>query len=509
MLKEFISNAALLIASFSLMGVLFKDKPLYPTSPLSTKLYWGTCFGILGNVLMSFSFQVGPDIYADLRHLAIVIAGAFGGYIPAIIAAALISIGRICLFGFNHSALLPAVAALLTGVVCGVISKLNIHRTAKAFTMNLCGLLIISIVFIIRIEDAAVLKNVLSLHCLISLVGGVFGYHFFVFVVDSNETQHQLKHSLFKVKETEERFRLLAEYSSDMITMHNDQAEYIYISPAVKEVIHFEYPELLGKTLETFIHPDDVERTNSMFQRALQKGSAESTHRYRSKFGDYIWIESTLKSVPYQEEGEKKVIIVSRNITNRKLTEQKLQEANELLNRLSYMDGLTGIANRRYFDETLLREWAKAINLHTPITLVMFDIDYFKKYNDTYGHLKGDFCLQKIAQAINDLFPEPSNCTFCRYGGEEFALILPSSNGENGLEIAQQIKETVQSLKVPHKSSEIADIITLSIGIASMYPTKLNHPDLLIKAADSSLYLSKTRGRNTISINELSWKDSK
>ena len=347
------------------------------------------------------------------------------------------------------------------------------------------------------------------MHYLISLAGGLFGYHFFVFVVDSNETQHQLKHSLFKVKETEERFRLLAEYSSDMITMHNDQAEYIYISPAVKEVIHFEYPELLGKTLETFIHPDDIERTNSMFQRALLEGSAESTHRYRSKFGDYIWIESTLKSVPYQEEGEKKVIIVSRNITNRKLTEQKLQEANELLNRLSYMDGLTGIANRRYFDETLLREWTNAINLHTPITLVMFDIDYFKKYNDTYGHLKGDFCLQKIAQAINDLFPEPTNCTFCRYGGEEFALILPSINGENGLEIAQQIQETVQSLKVPHKSSEIADIITLSIGIAFMYPTKLNHPDSLIKAADSALYLSKTRGRNTISINEPSWKDFK
>jgi diguanylate cyclase (GGDEF)-like protein/PAS domain S-box-containing protein len=500
MLKEFVSNAALLIASFSLMGVLFKNKQLHPHSPLSTKLYWGICFGILGNVLMSFSIQVSPDNYADLRHLAVVIAGAFGGYIPALITATLIALGRITLFGFSSSAFLPASGALLTGIICGIISKLTINRTLKAFMMNFCGLLIISIIFIIRIDDAETLKNVLTMHYLISFVGGLFGYHFFVFVVESNETQNQLKHSLFKVKETEERFRLLSEYSSDMITLHNEQAEYIYISPAVKEVIHFEYPELLGKKLETFIHPDDIERINVMFKKALQEGSAESTHRFRSKFGGYVWIESTLKSVPYQEEGEKKVIIVSRNITNRKLTEQKLQEANELLNRLSYMDGLTGIANRRYFDETLLREWSNAVDHQTPITLVMFDIDYFKKYNDTYGHLKGDFCLQTIAKAVNQLFPEPSSSSFCRYGGEEFALILPIANSEQGLKVAQQVKETVHQLKVPHKSSEIADIITLSIGIATMYPTKSTIPDSIIKAADSALYLSKSKGRNTISI---------
>jgi diguanylate cyclase (GGDEF)-like protein len=130
----------------------------------------------------------------------------------------------------------------------------------------------------------------------------------------------------------------------------------------------------------------------------------------------------------------------------------------------------------------------------------MFDIDYFKKYNDTYGHLKGDFCLQTIAQAVNQLFPESSSCTFCRYGGEEFALILPIANCERGLQVAQQVKETVHQLKVPHKSSEIADIITLSIGIATMYPTESTIPDSIIKAADSALYLSKSKGRNTISI---------
>jgi len=502
MLKDFVSNATLLIASFSIMGVLFKDKPLYFFSPFSTKLYWGLCFGVLGNILMSYSIQVNSTIIADLRHLAIVIAAAFGGYIPALISAFLIALGRIILFGFSQGSILPSIGALLIGILCGGISKLNINRTSKAFMMNLIGLFIISIIFIIVIDDFQILKNVLAIHYLISLIGGFIAYHSFVFVFNSNEAQNQLKQSLIKLKETEERFRLIAEYSSDMITMHNEQAEYIYISPAVKEIIHYEYPELLGKKMENFIHPDDIELTNEMFASALIDGVAECTYRYRSNFGGYVWIESTLKSVHFQEDGSKRVIIVSRNITERKLTEQKLQEANVLLNRLSYMDGLTGISNRRYFDETLEKEWSESLLYHSPLSLIMFDIDYFKKYNDTYGHLTGDFCLQSIAQAIKGLIPDSSGYTFCRYGGEEFALILSATKTEDEINMAHKIQKTVQSLKIPHMSSEIADIVTISIGLATLVPSSSTKPQDLIKAADSALYLSKTKGRNTISIHQ-------
>ncbi|EKN62480.1 hypothetical protein BABA_25696 [Neobacillus bataviensis LMG 21833] len=501
MFRDFVSNATLLIASFSIMGMIFKNKPLQYSSPISTKLYWGLCFGFLGNILMMFSIQVSSTIIADLRHLAIVIAAAFGGFIPALIAAFLIALGRIILFGFSQTSLLPSISALLIGIFCGVISKVNINRTTKAFIMNLIGLFIISTIFIIRIDDFQILKNLLTLHFLISLLGGFIAYHFFVFVVDSNEAHIQVKQNLIKLKETEERFRLIAEYSSDMITMHNEKTEYIYISPAVEEIIHFEYPELLGEKMENFIHSDDIERTNEMFAKALCDGVAECTYRFRTKSGDYVWIESKLKSVHFQEDGSKKVIIVSRNITERKLTEEKLHEANELLNRLSYMDGLTGISNRRFFDETLKKEWSESLVLQAPLTLIMFDIDYFKKYNDTYGHLTGDFCLQSIAQAIKGLISEASGYTLCRYGGEEFALILPSTTTEGGMKMAHTIQRTVQSLKIPHISSEIANIVTLSIGLASMVPTSTSKPHLLIKEADTALYLSKTNGRNTISTN--------
>jgi PAS domain S-box-containing protein len=323
MLKDFVSNGAILIASFSIMGVLFKDKPIHTNSSYSSKLYLGLCFGVLGNVLMLFSIQINPSTIADLRHLAIVIAATFGGVIPALLSALLIAAGRILFFGINESSVLGAIGALLTGILCGGMSKLTISRTLKAFLMNLIGLVFVSIIFILRIENNQILKNVLTMHYLISFIGGFLAYLFFDIVVKSYEAQNQLKHSLIKLKETEERFRLIAEYSSDMITMHNENREYKYISPAVKEIIHYEYPDLLGKRMELFIHPDDISLTRDMFEKALEEGSANSTYRYRTKTGDYIWIESALKSVHFEEDGSKKVIIVSRNITDRKVTEQK------------------------------------------------------------------------------------------------------------------------------------------------------------------------------------------
>jgi diguanylate cyclase (GGDEF)-like protein/PAS domain S-box-containing protein len=421
-----------------------------------------------------------------------------------LIAAVFIAAGRILLFGINESSLLGSIGALLTGILCGGISNINASRTLKAFLMNLIGLVFASIIFIIRIDDIHTLKNVLTIHYLISFIGGFLAYQFFVFVVNSYEAQSQLKHSVIKLKETEERFRLIAEYSSDMITMHNEKAEYIYISPAVKEMIHFEYPELLGKKMEVFIHPDDLVHTKEQFEKALHEGGAESTYRYRTNLGEYIWIESTLKSVHIEDDGSKKVIIVSRNITDRKLTEQKLQEANQLLNQLTYMDGLTGVANRRYFDQTLEKEWLTSTKTNLPVTLIMFDIDYFKKYNDTYGHLTGDYCLQTIAQTIKNEVTDNSDYTFCRYGGEEFTLILPSTSIEDGMKVAVQIKKSIQLLKIPHISSDISDIVTLSIGIASIIPSASDKPESLIQMADSALYLSKSKGRNTVSLTPLS-----
>jgi diguanylate cyclase len=382
MLKDFFSNTTILIAAFTVMGQIFKNTPLHHSSTFKTKLYWGTCYGILGNILMLFSFQINPTTIADLRHLAIVVAAAFGGWLPAIIASILIALGRIILFGFTDTALVAAISVLLTGIVCGGFSKLDIHPTVRAFYMNLIGLFFISIVFSLYIEDEKTLLNVIIAHYLISLIGGFFAYHLSIYIAKLNAAQRDLNLSLIKLQESE----------------------------------------------------------------------------------------------------------------------KELNQANEFLNRLSYMDGLTGIGNRRHFDEVLNKEWSNLNSPNSPITLLMFDIDYFKKYNDTYGHLAGDQCLQSIASAIKDLIGNNPYSTFCRYGGEEFAIIFIKTKLDKGFAIAELIHKEVQSLKIEHSSSKIADIVTISIGIASIIPSSETQPKDLIHLADTSLYTSKTKGRNTITM---------
>jgi diguanylate cyclase (GGDEF)-like protein/PAS domain S-box-containing protein len=496
MLKDFVLNATLLISSFSIMGQIFRNKPLKVSSPLSTKLYWGIFYGVLGNILMLFSMKVNLTTIADLRHLAIVLPAAFGGFIPALIAAFFISLGRLLLFTFDSSVPLVCLSTIIIGIVCGAISKLNYRPTVKAFLMNIAGLGILTVVFIAKVNDPHVLNNLLIFHISASLIGGFLAYHFAVYIDHTSEVQRELKWNVIKLKETEERFRLLAEYSSDLITMHTEKNRYIYLSPAVKEIIQFEYPELLGRKMTDFIHLEDKYLVSAAFNKALTEGFADASFRYKSKHDDYVWIESTMKSVQFLEDGTKRVIMVSRNITQRKETEQKMQEANELLNRLSYMDGLTGIANRRYFDETLTKVWESS----SLVTLLLFDIDFFKKYNDTYGHLAGDHCLQAISQAILSKVVKNTNYTFCRYGGEEFALIIPSEGMDEGEKAAKLIQQTVHRLGIPHESSEVAEIVTLSIGIASSLPNDSTKPQELILNADAALYSSKERGRNRITL---------
>jgi len=172
---------------------------------------------------------------------------------------------------------------------------------------------------------------------------------------------------------------------------------------------------------------------------------------------------------------------------------QQIYQANQQLDRLSLTDGLTGIPNRRFFDQRLAKEWQRAQREHSPLTLLMLDIDYFKPYNDHYGHLRGDHCLQQIANAIDQFCQRPADVR-ARYGGEEFALILP--NTEGAAQQAERIRAAIAALAIPHASSPIADHVTASIGYCTLVPRSEQHPDILIGGADSALYRAKAAGRN-------------
>lgn len=176
----------------------------------------------------------------------------------------------------------------------------------------------------------------------------------------------------------------------------------------------------------------------------------------------------------------------------------KLREANHELQRIALLDGLTRIANRRCFNTQLEQEWRRSAREQQPISLLLCDIDYFKPYNDHYGHPAGDQCLIDVAQALVRASRRPADLV-ARYGGEEFAVILPNTNQAGAVRVAQAMKSQVKQLDIPHKFSKISSRLTMSMGIATIVPQPNSSYEPLIKAADEALYAAKLQGRDRIS----------
>jgi len=187
----------------------------------------------------------------------------------------------------------------------------------------------------------------------------------------------------------------------------------------------------------------------------------------------------------------------------------ELQNAQIALQSLADTDQLTNIANRRHFDRKFKVEWRRAMREQTPISLILVDVDFFKKYNDTYGHQAGDRCLQQVATALSSITHRPADLA-SRYGGEEFAILLPNTSQENAAMLAERLRKKVESLKIEHKSSELGSV-TISLGVSCCKPVwdftgntpdeeqKVTFPAMLLTASDNALYVAKEAGRNQIS----------
>ncbi|MCC5618217.1 diguanylate cyclase [Nostoc sp. CHAB 5836] len=176
---------------------------------------------------------------------------------------------------------------------------------------------------------------------------------------------------------------------------------------------------------------------------------------------------------------------------------QQVQAANEELQRLATLDGLTQIANRRRFDQYLEAEWHRLKRQQVPLSLILFDVDFFKLYNDTYGHLVGDDCLRQLASSVKNIVKRPADLV-ARYGGEEFAVILPSTKIQGAIYVAQSIRQAVRDLAIPHTQSSVCDRVTVSLGVVSIVPNCKISPPYLIDAADKALYVAKQQGRDRV-----------
>lgn len=175
----------------------------------------------------------------------------------------------------------------------------------------------------------------------------------------------------------------------------------------------------------------------------------------------------------------------------------ELKEVNNILEQLSNIDGLTGVANRRAFDSYFEKEWKRAVRTKEPICIILLDIDKFKAFNDTYGHQEGDDCLKKVAHIFDSTMKRSSDLV-ARYGGEEFSAVLPDTNLEAAIQLAEQVRVNVVNEKIPNENSSVANYLTISAGVACAFPNEFYTPEQLLKMADQGLYYCKKNGRDQV-----------
>ncbi|MEG3976085.1 diguanylate cyclase [Microcoleus sp. herbarium8] len=260
---------------------------------------------------------------------------------------------------------------------------------------------------------------------------------------------------------------------------------------------------LEGTFWEAEKEPDAVEDYIS-WQAAQPQAQGSSTPDLRSENGNKLWGMLTAYNCSGMREWQQWEIDFLQHLANQVAIAieqsqlyRQLAIANQKLQQLATTDGLTGIANRRQFDRVLILEWRRLAREELPLSLIMLDIDFFKLYNEFYGHVGGDDCLRQVAGAIASSTKRAGDFA-ARYGGEEFAVVLPNTSVEGANVVARKICDDIASLKLPHARSPIGSYLTLSCGIATAMPDSQESPYTLIRSADSALFQAKTEGKNRI-----------
>ncbi len=265
-------------------------------------------------------------------------------------------------------------------------------------------------------------------------------------------------------------------------------------------------PEIDGLTLVRFFRANPATELVPVIVLSSEQEAQEKSKAFSAGASDYlVKLPDRVELVARIRAHSKNYLThLERDEAYRKLHElqKKLEQQNIELQRLSNLDGLTGIANRRRFDEAMQVEWLRAARKQTMLSLILIDIDNFKAYNDNYGHQAGDDCLRKVAQALSTQFRRPTDL-LARYGGEEFVALLPDTLLSGATKLALELNEHINRINIPHQFSDVADHVTISLGVSCCQPGSGDHnATALIDAADMALYQAKRAGRNQVAINQ-------
>ena len=322
------------------------------------------------------------------------------------------------------------------------------------------------------------------------------GYFVHVDITALKRQQQALSTAEARARESEARYRLLAEYSSDItVALANDRVT--YISPAVTKVLGWRPQDIEGRRLAEFCHPDDAAGIDAVMTRLSGVPEADYRARARHADGGHVWVEARARLTPAPDGAQQPPLLVInlRSITARKAIEDELDIARRRLEELAVKDGLTGLANRRRFDEALEVEFRRAQRDAQPLSLLMIDLDNFKALNDAHGHPAGDRVLRRLAGLLTG-FAQRAGDLAARYGGEEFALLLPHADSAQAEATAEQLRAAVAA-SVTLTSGVIP--ITISIGVAATDNSRLSPlPEGLVQLADEALYAAKHAGKNCV-----------
>jgi diguanylate cyclase (GGDEF)-like protein/PAS domain S-box-containing protein len=302
------------------------------------------------------------------------------------------------------------------------------------------------------------------------------------------------------LKASEAKFASAFRSSPDPIAISTlEDGRYLDINESFCSLMQYSREEAIGKTSADLNIWADPENRLLYNQGLIRSGYIRDKElQFRTKNGE---IKTMLVSAELIEFwGQTCVLTVGKDITERQKIQAALEEANRQLQHLVNVDGLTQVGNRRSFDERLYQEWCRASRERQPLSLILCDVDDFKAYNDCYGHQRGDNCLIQVAKAIREALKRPADFV-ARYGGEEFVVVLPNTDIDGGVEVAERIRTRIRHLQIPHEKSRVSQFVTLSMGLASQVPNCCaTAVETFVNAADRALYRAKQNGRDRIEI---------
>jgi diguanylate cyclase (GGDEF)-like protein/PAS domain S-box-containing protein len=317
-------------------------------------------------------------------------------------------------------------------------------------------------------------------------------------------TEH--KHVEQALQASEERLTAIFDTANIGISITDADGKYVMFNDWWSGKLDYDNEEIQSLTNIDITHPEDKEASKRLFDKVVN-GDIDRYRlekRFVRKDGSFFWADASVSAIKDKNGAVTNVVAMVADITERKDAERQVQELvlelaseKDCALEKAKTDGLTGLANRRYFDDTLRTELLRLTRSNGILSLIMVDIDHFKKFNDSYGHVAGDDCLRKVASALqHTVWRAPD--TVARYGGEEFAIILPDTESHGAALLAERIRKSVEELGIPYLVAGAAGYVTISLGFVTVPAASLAKPEEAVALADSALYAAKDNGRNRV-----------